>query len=411
MNTNAESLRENILNIIRECNCHPLSDDKTLKNLNLLIKNNTIFIHIEVTDKKIIDSSNIIYNRVTECLNLIDEYKGLELKISYSIVDDIASSLSSSDECERNTRDPLFEKNIEKNNNIYKGGSPTINKYRAEDDKMGGKNNNHKKTCSSNSSKTNEERMQHNKNIKQKKEKASIPNIKHIVIVASGKGGVGKSTISANLAITMSKIGWRVGLLDADIYGASIPTIFDLQNNQVDLDDDAMMVPFAKHGIKINSIEFITKPHEALIWRGPMLAKILDQLLKNTTWGELDFLIIDTPPGTGDIHITLLESYNIDGYLLVSTPHQTSINNSKKTQNMFEKFNVKNLSLIINMAWLDSGFNDKQTIFSNGDLSILNCENIIQIPMIPNHNNNLFALEPHYEKSFIDVCRNVVKSI
>jgi ATP-binding protein involved in chromosome partitioning len=388
MNTNSGILKDNILNIIRECNCHSPSDDTTLKNLNLLIKKNSIFIHIEITDKKIIDSSNIIYNRVIECLNLIDEYKGLDLKISYSIVDS-------------------GEENIDI-------GSQTLRSRSSEDDtikKQDVNNINNKKTCSSNSPKTNEEKMQHSKNIKQKKEKASIKNIKHIIIIASGKGGVGKSTISANLAITMSKIGWRVGLLDADIYGASIPTIFDLQNNQIDLDDDTMMIPFEKHGIKINSIEFITKPHEALIWRGPMLAKILDQLLKNTAWGDLDFLIIDTPPGTGDIHITLLESYNIDGYLLVSTPHQTSINNSKKTQNMFEKFNVKNLSLIINMAWLNDDSNRKQNIFCSGDLSILNCENIIQIPMIPNHNNNLFALEPHYEKSFIDMCRNVVTSI
>jgi ATP-binding protein involved in chromosome partitioning len=347
-----ETMKYNIISELKKSLIEPVS-------LNLLIKNNIIYIYIEFAEKNIIEENESkIHDLISKILESSKEYENSELRISYGVKENSDSLKIKGDKKD-------LESNID-------------NKISNENTKGG---------CSSKS--------------KLKKEKISLPGIKHIIMVASGKGGVGKSTISANLAIMMAKVGWRVGLLDADIYGASIPTIFDLENFQVDLDSDAMMIPFEKYNVKINSIEFITKSHEALIWRGPMLAKVLDQLLKNTAWGELDFLIVDTPPGTGDIHITLLENYEIDGYLLISTPHQTSINNSKKTKNMFDRFNVRNLGLVINM----------ENIFSHGDISILDCESIMQIPMIQNHQSSLFVLEDRHEKAFIDICRTIVKNL
>jgi Mrp family chromosome partitioning ATPase len=238
------------------------------------------------------------------------------------------------------------------------------------------------------------------KETKSDKKKRSIDGVKNIIIIASGKGGVGKSTIATNLAVTMAKIGWKVGLLDADIYGASIPTIFSINERDVELDQDSKMLPFESHSVKINSIEFLSDKHEALIWRGPMLAKILDQLMYNTKWGDLDFLIIDTPPGTGDIHISLLEKYEIDGYILVSTEHKTSINNSKKTENMFEKFGVKSFGLVLNMIGA----------FGQGTTSILSSKVISNIPLITGC-NEIFAMENKYEKFFIEICREVIKQL
>jgi Mrp family chromosome partitioning ATPase len=244
--------------------------------------------------------------------------------------------------------------------------------------------------------------------------KHKIPNIKKIILIASGKGGVGKSTISANTAVALAQLGWKVGLLDADIYGASIPTIFDIQNHEVDINEKTMMIPHEVHGVKMNSIEFITKNNEALIWRGPMISKVLEQLIKNTDWGELDYLIIDTPPGTGDIHITLLENYQIDGFVLVSTPHQISINNTNKTRKMFDKFNIPNLACVINMAWIknddENSILQKQQMFNSADISILECKaRVIEIPFITNSLYNLFALNTNDSQFFVEICRNIVK--
>ena len=149
-----------------------------------------------------------------------------------------------------------------------------------------------------------------------------IPGIKNIVAIASGKGGVGKSTVTANIAVTLAQMGFQVGLLDADIYGPSMPTMFDVVMEKplsVMIDGKSKMKPVENHGVKMLSIGFFTQPGQAVIWRGPMAAKALNQLIFDAHWGELDFLLIDLPPGTGDIHLSIMQALPITGALVVST--------------------------------------------------------------------------------------------
>ncbi len=252
------------------------------------------------------------------------------------------------------------------------------------------------------------EKIEESKPAQESKKKKRIQGIKNIILVASGKGGVGKSTLSANLAISMQKIGWKVGLLDADIYGASIPTIFEVENKEIELNEENSIIPIEKYSVKINSIDFITENYEALIWRGPMISKALHQLLNNTDWGELDYLIIDTPPGTGDIHLTLLENYRIDGYLLISTPHITSLQNAKKTQKMFEKFNIQNCDLILNMNNVDGDENEK-LFQKNENFDFIKYNEIFYLPFFRENLTALFCLNKKNEKIFLNIARSVVK--
>jgi ATP-binding protein involved in chromosome partitioning len=184
----------------------------------------------------------------------------------------------------------------------------------------------------------------------------SIPGIQNIVAVASGKGGVGKSTVTSNLAVTLSKMGFKVGILDADIYGPSIPIMFDVQNEKplaVNVDGKSKMKPVESYGIKVLSIGFFTKPDQAVVWRGPMAAKALNQMIFDAAWGELDFLLIDLPPGTGDIHLSIMQSLPITGAVVVSTPQTVALADAKKGVAMFqqESINVPVLGIIENMAY------------------------------------------------------------
>ena len=184
----------------------------------------------------------------------------------------------------------------------------------------------------------------------------SIPGIQNIVAVASGKGGVGKSTVTSNLAVTLSKMGFKVGVLDADIYGPSIPIMFDVQNEKplaVNIDGKSKMKPVENYGVKVLSIGFFTKPDQAVVWRGPMAAKALNQMIFDAAWGELDFLLIDLPPGTGDIHLSIMQSLPITGAVVVSTPQTVALADAKKGVAMFqqESINVPVLGIIENMAY------------------------------------------------------------
>jgi len=187
-----------------------------------------------------------------------------------------------------------------------------------------------------------------NQNTNAGKQKASLPSVKKIILIASGKGGVGKSTIAANLAITLMNMGNKVGLLDADIYGPSLPKLFDIQRKPI-IEDDKM-VPLNKYGLQIMSIGFLVDPEEAVVWRGPMVSKALHQLLRFTSWSNLDYLIIDTPPGTGDVHLTIAENYAIDGAIVISTPQQLATIDAMKGVNMFGKLGVPVLGIIENMS-------------------------------------------------------------
>lgn len=183
-----------------------------------------------------------------------------------------------------------------------------------------------------------------------------IPGIKNIVAIASGKGGVGKSTVTSNMAATLSKMGFKVGILDADIYGPSIPIMYDVADARplaVNIDGKSKMKPVENYGVKILSIGFFTQPNQAVIWRGPMAAKALNQMIFDAAWGELDFLLIDLPPGTGDIHLSIMQSLPITGAVVVSTPQNVALADAKKGVAMFqqENINVPVLGIVENMAY------------------------------------------------------------
>ncbi|NQW35771.1 MAG: Mrp/NBP35 family ATP-binding protein [Flavobacteriales bacterium] len=189
----------------------------------------------------------------------------------------------------------------------------------------------------------------------QKKE-SPLPNIKNIVAVASGKGGVGKSTITANLAVSLSKMGFKVGILDADVYGPSIPMMFDVPSAKplsVMEGGHSKMKPIESYGIKILSLGFFTDANQAVIWRGAMASKALNQLLFDAAWGELDFLLIDLPPGTGDIHLSIVQTIPVTGAVIVSTPQNIALADARKGIAMFkqENINVPVLGLVENMSY------------------------------------------------------------
>jgi ATP-binding protein involved in chromosome partitioning len=183
-----------------------------------------------------------------------------------------------------------------------------------------------------------------------------IPGIQNIVAVASGKGGVGKSTVTANLAVSLSKMGFKVGVLDADIYGPSIPIMFDVEAEKplaVNVEGKSKMKPVENYGVKVLSIGFFTQPNQAVVWRGPMAAKALNQMIFDAHWGELDFLLLDLPPGTGDIHLSIMQSLPITGAVVVSTPQNVALADAKKGVAMFQQdsISVPVLGIIENMAY------------------------------------------------------------
>ena len=183
-----------------------------------------------------------------------------------------------------------------------------------------------------------------------------IPGIKNIVAIASGKGGVGKSTVTANIAVSLAKMGFKVGILDADIYGPSIPMMFDVEMEKplsVDVGGKSKMKPIENYGVKVLSIGFFTQPGQAVIWRGPMAAKALNQLIFDADWGELDFMLIDLPPGTGDIHLSIMQSLPITGAVVVSTPQNVALADARRGVGMFrqENIDVPVLGIIENMSY------------------------------------------------------------
>ncbi|WP_372945216.1 P-loop NTPase [Muriicola sp.] len=185
---------------------------------------------------------------------------------------------------------------------------------------------------------------------------APIPGIRNIIAVASGKGGVGKSTVTANLAATLSKMGFSVGILDADIYGPSIPIMYDVASQKplaVEVNGKSKMKPIENYGVKILSIGFFTQPNQAVIWRGPMAAKALNQMIFDAHWGELDFLLIDLPPGTGDIHLSIMQALPVTGAVVVSTPQEIALADARKGVAMFQQdaINVPVLGIVENMAY------------------------------------------------------------
>ena len=214
-----------------------------------------------------------------------------------------------------------------------------------------------------------------------------IPGIQNIVAVASGKGGVGKSTVTANLAVTLSKMGFSVGVLDADIYGPSIPIMFDVANERpysVEVNGKSMMEPIKNYGVKVLSIGFFTKPDQAVIWRGPMAAKALNQLIFDAAWGELDFLLVDLPPGTGDIHLSIMQSMPITGAVVVSTPQTVALADARKGVAMFQQENIQVpvLGIIENMSYFTPAELPENKYYIFGKEGAKNLAEDLDVPLL-----------------------------
>ena len=215
----------------------------------------------------------------------------------------------------------------------------------------------------------------------------SIPGIQNILAIASGKGGVGKSTVTSNIAVTLSKMGFKVGILDADIYGPSIPIMFDVQNEKPlseIIDGKSKMKPVENYGVKILSIGFFTKPDQAVVWRGPMAAKALNQMIFDAAWGKLDFLLIDLPPGTGDIHLSIMQALPITGAVVVSTPQIVALADARKGVSMFQQdsINVPVLGIIENMAYFTPEELPEQKYFIFGKKGAKHLAEDLHVPFL-----------------------------
>jgi len=220
-----------------------------------------------------------------------------------------------------------------------------------------------------------------------------LSNVKHIIGIASGKGGVGKSTVAVNLAVALSRIGYKVGLADADVYGPSVPTMTGTEDalpQAMEEDGKELILPIEKYGIKWMSIGYFAKKEQALIWRGPMASNALKQMILQVRWGDLDFLLIDMPPGTGDIHISLVNDIPMEGAIIVTTPQSVALSDVEKGVNMFrnENVNKKVFGIVENMAWFTPKElpNNKYYIFGKNGGSTLaekyGIELLGQIPLV-----------------------------
>lgn len=191
-----------------------------------------------------------------------------------------------------------------------------------------------------------------------------LKGVKNTIAVASGKGGVGKSTVAANLAVALAREGARVGLVDCDIYGPSVPLMFNI--NEKPMLHNQKLVPLEKYGVKVMSIGFLIDSTQAVIWRGPMASGAVKQFLTDVEWGELDYLVFDLPPGTGDIQLTLVQQIPLSGAVIVTTPQEMSLADARRGMAMFQKVNVPILGVVENMSYFVSASGERENIFDNG---------------------------------------------
>ncbi len=217
--------------------------------------------------------------------------------------------------------------------------------------------------------------------------RAILDGVKHIIAVASGKGGVGKSTVTANLAAGLAKQGYKVGLVDADIYGPSMPTMFDVVGERphgIEKDGKTLIQPVESYGVKILSIGFFADPDQAVVWRGPMATKALNQMFKDADWGELDYMIVDLPPGTGDVHLTLVQNVPLTGAIIVSTPQEVALADARKGINMFrmDSLKVPVLGLVENMAWFTPEELPDHKYFIFGQDGAKNLAETMNVPLL-----------------------------
>jgi ATP-binding protein involved in chromosome partitioning len=216
--------------------------------------------------------------------------------------------------------------------------------------------------------------------------KSSIPGVKKIIAVASGKGGVGKSTVAANLAIALSKTGARVGLCDCDLYGPSVALMFGT-NERPNANEQDEIIPIEAHGLQLMSMGFLLEDRSPVIVRGPMATRYTQQFLRQVAWDHLDYLILDLPPGTGDIQLTIVQTVSVDGAVIVTTPQEVALIDARKAASMFAKVNVPILGLVENMAWFDCDHGQRYYLFGEGggvrEAATLNVPLLGQIPINP----------------------------
>ncbi|MCT4642396.1 MAG: Mrp/NBP35 family ATP-binding protein [Bacteriovoracaceae bacterium] len=205
-------------------------------------------------------------------------------------------------------------------------------------------------------------------------EKKKIPGVKHVISIGSGKGGVGKSTVTANLAATLTSMGYKVGIIDADIYGPSMPMLFNRRNDKPEATEDKKIIPLENHGIKFISFGNFIHEDEPVVWRGPMLGGVLNQFFFETDWGELDFLLLDLPPGTGDVQLSMVQSIELDGSIIVSTPQDIALLDARKALHMFDKLGVHVIGMVENMSSFICDNCDKEHFIygTNGVLAATN---------------------------------------
>lgn len=215
-------------------------------------------------------------------------------------------------------------------------------------------------------------------------QQSPIAGVKNIIAVGSGKGGVGKSTVAVNLALALKQRGLKVGILDADIYGPSIPRLMGSVGERPQVNADQKILPVVRHGLKTMSLGYLVDENQAAIWRGPMLFKAMDQFFRDVLWGELNYLVIDLPPGTGDVGLTMAQKVPVQGAIVVVTPQNVALADAKKAIDMFERTNVPLLGAVENMAYLETADGQKVQLFPKGELdAFLDGKKIKKLEMIP----------------------------
>ncbi len=218
-------------------------------------------------------------------------------------------------------------------------------------------------------------------------EKIDLPSVKNIIVIASGKGGVGKSTVAANLSVSLAREGFSVALVDADLYGPSIPTMFGVQNEKpkwIDVDGKQKIIPILKYGIKLVSIGFFCDTKQSLMWRGPMVSNGISQLVGDTLWEDVDYMIIDFPPGTGDIQLTIVQRLAVSGAIIVTTPQEVAVSDARKAADMFVSPHIKVplFGIVENMSWFTPALHPEERYFIFGKNGGAKLAGEFKVPML-----------------------------
>jgi ATP-binding protein involved in chromosome partitioning len=254
--------------------------------------------------------------------------------------------------------------------------------------------------------------------------KQLLPNIKNVIAISSGKGGVGKTSVSVNLASALTQLGYRVGIVDADIYGPNVPIMLGLRNAKItDEAHTGKPIPPENHGIKVMSVAFLIKEEQPVVWRGPLLDRIIRQFLSDFEWGELDFLLVDLPPGTGDAQLTIMQAASLSGAIIVTTPQEVALHDSRKGLAMFLGQNIPCLGIIENMSYFECDHGQRYEIFGHGGGRIaaekLHVPFLGELPLVPEQREKadqgepvvLFDANGKQAERFREIAENMVENL